>query len=118
MMELMGDVKGLEVLDLGCGDAGYGKELINLGALCYTGVESSSKMVKAAWQNLQGTQGKVIQADIEEWSYPMASFDRVVSRLVLHYVKPWATSEEGIPNIKAGRARSFFSGTPCDHLRL
>lgn len=87
VMELMGDVKGLEVLDLGCGDARYGKELIHLGARRYTGVESSSKMVKAALENLQGTQGKVIQSDIEEWSYPMSSFDQVVSRLVLHYVE-------------------------------
>lgn len=37
--ELIGNFQGSSILDLGCGDASFGKELLHLGAKNYTGVE-------------------------------------------------------------------------------
>ncbi|WP_411266268.1 hypothetical protein [Bacillus sp. HNG] len=34
--ELIGDVQNKSILDLGCGDASFGKELLNQGAAFYT----------------------------------------------------------------------------------
>ncbi len=45
MRELMGTIDGKRILDLGCGDAAIGRELLDQGAAAYTGVEGSAKMV-------------------------------------------------------------------------
>jgi cyclopropane fatty-acyl-phospholipid synthase-like methyltransferase len=48
MRELLGMVAGKRILDLGCGDAAIGRELLDQGAAAYTGVEGSAKMVTVA----------------------------------------------------------------------
>lgn len=83
---LLGEVKNKTILDLGCGDAKFGVELLESGCASYTGVEPSSKMLELAKQTL-GTKGTVEQSTIETWAYPPKAFDVVVSRLSLHYVE-------------------------------
>jgi len=86
--ELIGDVKGLNVLDLGSGDARFGIGLLNKGCESYTGVEGSSNMVKAAQQNLQGREkATVIHTLLEDWTPAANSYDLVISSLVLHYIE-------------------------------
>lgn len=46
-LELLGDVRGLRVLDLGCGEGGYGRELARRGAIV-VGVDGSEKLVAVA----------------------------------------------------------------------
>ncbi len=87
ILELIGDLTGRRILDLGCGDAGFGREALSRGCQSYLGLEGSRHMVEAARENLSGTAGQVVQAAIEDWNYPAASFDLVVSRLALHYVQ-------------------------------
>ena len=48
LMELIGDVSGKKVLDLGCGDAEFGLELMKQGCSFYEGVEGSLNMVQKA----------------------------------------------------------------------
>lgn len=86
MMGWIGDVRGKRILDLGCGDAAFGQEVLANGCQRYVGVEGSQNMVVAARQTLAGTSGEVIHSTLETWDYPTAAFDLVVSRLVLHYV--------------------------------
>lgn len=84
--ELIGAVAGKRILDLGCGDAAIGRELLEQGAATYIGVEGSDNMTTVAAQALADTSGQVIQHTIEDWDYPHAAFDLVLARLVLHYV--------------------------------
>lgn len=86
VFELLGSVVGQRVLDLGCGDALFGRELLAAGARRYVGVEGSRNMVAVAQQNLAGTGGEIIHNALEDWEFPSASFDLVVSRLALHYL--------------------------------
>jgi SAM-dependent methyltransferase len=86
MLEMIGPINRKRVLDLGCGDAAIGRDLLDRGAAAYIGVEGSSKMVAVATQTLAGTPGHVIQQTIEDWTYPSAAFDLVIARLVLHYI--------------------------------
>ncbi len=86
MMELVGTVQGKRILDLGCGDAVFGRESLANGCESYLGVEGSHNMVDVARETLSGTKGKVFQSTLEAWDYPTAAFDLVVSRLVLHYI--------------------------------
>ncbi len=86
LLDLIGSAVGLRVLDLGCGDAEIGKELLVTGSRSYFGVEPSQNMLAAARETLAGTGGEVEAATIEAWAYPPDAFDLVISRLALHYV--------------------------------
>ena len=87
MVELVGDLAGRRILDLGCGDASWGREALAKGCRSYLGVEGSHNMVEAARKQLEGTSGEVAHARIEAWDYPREAFDLVVSRLALHYLQ-------------------------------
>jgi SAM-dependent methyltransferase len=86
-MQLVGDVKDRAILDLGCGNADFGLESIQLGCSRYVGIEGSNNMAQSARHTLEGTYGEIILSSIEDWDYPEDAFDFVVSRLALHYIE-------------------------------
>ncbi|UTE76703.1 bifunctional 2-polyprenyl-6-hydroxyphenol methylase/3-demethylubiquinol 3-O-methyltransferase UbiG [Rossellomorea sp. KS-H15a] len=86
MYELMGSIQNNSILDLGCGDASFGKELIHKGAKHYTGVEGSKQMVEAARSNLLEQNGTIYNETMESYDYPKETFDLVTSRFAIHYV--------------------------------
>ena len=75
IFELVGELTGRRILDLGCGDAALGREALTKGCQIYLGVEGSHNMVEAARQNLAGTTGKVAHATVEAWDYPAETFE-------------------------------------------
>ena len=87
LWELAGDLANQRILDLGCGDATFGREALAKGCQTYLGIEGSHNMVEAAQHMLTGTTGQVVHATVEDWNYPSEAFDLAVSRLVLHYVQ-------------------------------
>ncbi len=87
LLELLGEVSGLEVLDLGCGDASIGLELLDKDCLFYLGIDGSKNMCERASVKLEGTNGHVEHSSLEEYRYPENTYDRVVSQLVLHYIE-------------------------------
>jgi SAM-dependent methyltransferase len=86
LFDELGPVSGLRVLDLGCGDAEIGRELLNAGAARYRGIDGSTRMVQAAQLILKDTTGEAVLCDIEDLAEPAESFDLVISRMALHYV--------------------------------
>lgn len=86
VLEELGPVSGLRVLDLGCGDAEIGCELLSAGAARYRGIDGSERMIRAARGVLAGTTGEAVICDIEDLAEPPESFDLVLSRMALHYV--------------------------------
>jgi cyclopropane fatty-acyl-phospholipid synthase-like methyltransferase len=87
IFELVGDLTNRRILDLGCGDAAFGREALSQGCQTYLGLEGSRNMVEAAQQGLAETLGQVVQATLENWEYPTEAFDLVISRLVFHYIQ-------------------------------
>jgi SAM-dependent methyltransferase len=87
MLALLGPVRGAHLLDLGCGDAALGTALLAQGAASYLGLDGSRNMLERAQQTLAGTGGRVMHTDIRSWTYPPTTFDRVLSRLALHYIE-------------------------------
>lgn len=83
---LVGPVADFDVLDVGCGSAGYGRILLENGAKSYLGIDGSKNMIAASEQVLAGLAGRTILATIEDYEYPPGRFDLVVSRLALHYI--------------------------------
>ncbi len=87
LLELVGPLAGQRILDLGCGDAAFGREALAQGCQTYVGVEGSRKMVAAARETLAGTSGEAVHANIATWDYPRGAFSLVVSRLAIHYLE-------------------------------
>ncbi|GGE78857.1 class I SAM-dependent DNA methyltransferase [Priestia taiwanensis] len=86
-IELLGDITGKRIVDLGCGDAMFGKQLLADGCTSYVGVEGSHKMVEKACHVLQDYLGTVHLSSIEDYLFPSESYDIVVSRMALHYIE-------------------------------
>jgi SAM-dependent methyltransferase len=84
--ELIGSVKGKHILDLGCGDAAFGAELLAAGCQSYQGLDASQQLVQEARRNLHAGSANIIHAKIEDWDYPVERYDLIISRLALHYV--------------------------------
>ncbi|MGM7721628.1 class I SAM-dependent DNA methyltransferase [Metabacillus sp. Hm71] len=109
LLEMIGDVKRKKVLDLGCGDAKFGVELLKKGCISYDGVEGSENMVKEAIKNLSGTVGNVQFSFIETWIFKEKQYDLVVSRLALHYLSDLNKVFQGVYNTLEDNGKFIFS---------
>jgi SAM-dependent methyltransferase len=88
---LLGDVRGLDVLDAGCAAGEHGAWLVEHGARVVA-LDASEAMVRLARERLEPLGGaRVLRADLAE-PLPFAdtSFDVVLSSLTLHYLEAWA----------------------------
>jgi SAM-dependent methyltransferase len=95
-LELAGDLADLDILDLGCGDARFGREALEMGARSYLGIEASQAMVDMARAMLAGTAGRVRHERIEAWRAGGIQADVVSSRLALNHVEDLAPVFRGI----------------------
>jgi SAM-dependent methyltransferase len=86
MTELVGDLVGRRILDLGCGAAAFGVRAFAAGAQSYLGVDGSRNMIDRARASLRDGGGAVVLEDLETSTAPAEAFDLVVSSLVLHYI--------------------------------
>jgi SAM-dependent methyltransferase len=107
--DLLGNVHGLDVLDLGCGDARYGRRLIERGCASYVGVDGSGRMVELAEQALAGSRGSVRQANIEGLALPQGTLDVVISRMTLHWLEDLAPTFESIARALRPSGKLVFS---------
>ncbi|MEM7735454.1 MAG: methyltransferase domain-containing protein, partial [Deinococcota bacterium] len=82
-LDLLGDVNGLDILDLGCGDGAFGVDAFNLGAHSYIGLDASAKMIQQAQATLAKHNATLQQLDIATWQPTPARVDVVSSRLAL-----------------------------------
>ncbi|MEO8180301.1 MAG: methyltransferase domain-containing protein [Deltaproteobacteria bacterium] len=120
--ELVGEVRAMDVCELGCGDGRYGRALIERGCHAYRGVDASSRMVAAARQALDGMGALVTQERIEQLELADESFDLVLSRMTLHWIEDLAPLFARLYRALRPRGRLVFSVehpvlTSCDVAR-
>jgi SAM-dependent methyltransferase len=110
VLRFLGDVAGLDVLDLGCGDAAIGPRLLESGARSYSAVDGSHRMLARARATLAGTAGTVRQVDLERWEpTPESNVDIVLSRMALHYVADLARLLKAVRRACRPGGRLIFS---------
>jgi SAM-dependent methyltransferase len=107
--ELLGDVRGLDLLDLGCGDGAYGRDLLIRGCRSYFGLDASRRMIDQAEATLQGTPGRVQHQAVEAYSFPTSAFDAVISRMTFHWLAELAPVFRGIGRCLRPGGRLVFS---------
>lgn len=103
-MGLVGDVRGLRVLDLACGEGFYSRRMKLAGAAGVTGVDISSEMIAlAAAQERDDPLGiDYVCADVAALGdLRLGTFDVVVAAYLLHYAADTAVLEQMCRNIAA-----------------
>ncbi len=118
LMTRLGSVKGLDILDLACGD-GYFTELIRLaGARWVVGIDSSARQIELAWQR-EDRQRFGIQyhvADAAALPYHDL-FDVVTAAFLLHYAKTreelWRMCSAIAQSLKPGGRFVTLNSNPC-----
>lgn len=108
-LELAGRLEGLDIVDLGCGDACFGRDALEQGARSYLGVEVAGKMVELARANLEGSVGSLRQMPIESWRAESGMADLVSSRLALNYVADLIPVFREIVTALRPEGRAIFS---------
>jgi len=85
MLRLMGDVKGKRILDLGCGEGGYSRELTQRGATL-TSIDCSEKAIEYA-RRLAEKEGLEIEHHVRNsndlFDIPDAAYDIVLCSMML-----------------------------------
>lgn len=89
-IELLGDVSGRRVLDLGCGGGQLAFYLAEAGAAGVIGIDTSERMLDVARTQWAHPSVSYRPGSMEEADFPDGAFDRVVSSLALHYVCDYA----------------------------
>jgi SAM-dependent methyltransferase len=85
VLDLLGDVRGTRVLDVGCGPGLYAEALIERGAEVI-GLDASPEMVALARRRIPGFDARVHDLETPIDWLPSASFDLEVAALVVHHV--------------------------------
>jgi len=85
-----GDLAGLRILDLGCGDGTFARQCLAGGCQSYVGVDGSAAMLAEALVSASASADELrvrfVRADLEDFRAEPGSVDLVTARLVLHYV--------------------------------
>ena len=84
---LLPDLRGLSVLDLGCGFGWFCRWAREQGAAAVLGIDVSEKMLTRASEATRDPAIAYTRADMERLELRPESFDLVYSSLALHYVE-------------------------------
>lgn len=111
--ELLGDVKGKKILDLGCGTGIYAKILTKRGALV-KGFDISPKMIEIAKKENPDLELKVGSANKIPFD---EKFDIVLASLMVHYLNDWTKMFEEIRRVlKPNGIFIFSTGNPVSEI--
>ena len=87
LKQLLPDLQGRSVLDLGCGLGWHCRYAKERGATSIIGIDLSERMIEQARTRYPSEGISYRVCDLEEYEYPSEMFDFVISNLVLHYIK-------------------------------
>ncbi len=87
MMELLPDVKGKRILDLGCGFGDNCIDFINRGAKSVVGIDISEKMLAVASKENANSKIEYLNMSMDEIGTLDDDFDLVYSSLAFHYIE-------------------------------
>jgi len=110
----LGDVRGLDALEYGCGACQFGIKVAMRGARV-TGLDFSSAQLRQGKEHIQetGVPFSIVQADGERIPFRDASFDLVFcDHGVMGFADPYRTVPEVARVLRPGRMFAFNGTTP------
>jgi SAM-dependent methyltransferase len=117
-LNVLGDVAGLDVVELGCGTAYFSARLAKKGARP-VGVDVTPAQLQTARRCMAetGIEFRLVEASAEDVPLPNASFDLALSE---HGASNWCDPYRWIPEaarlLRPGGRLVFLHGTPLAHL--
>jgi SAM-dependent methyltransferase len=96
LRDLLPDLGGRRVVDLGCGDGFLCRLARRLGAADVVGIDPSERMLALAAERTDDAQITYVRAFAEDAERPDHSADVVGSLLALHYVEDFACVVENV----------------------
>ena len=112
LKDMLPDLRGRRVLDLGCGYGWHCRYAAEQGALSVMGIDISEKMLEKARQMSTDARITYRRMAMEDVSFPEESYDVVISSLALHYVEELQTLFVRIFHMLASDGQLVFS---CEH---
>lgn len=95
LVDLLPNLKGLAVADLGCGAGRWFSRMEAAGARCCVGIDLSSPMLKQASQKA-GLQTHLVQADLLQMPLHTAAIDFILCSFTLGYLEALDSFCDGI----------------------
>lgn len=86
VLAAIGDLVGVKLLDLGCGDGSFAEVALERGARSYTGIDASPSMIDTARRIVTDERVTFDCIAIEAFDPGSPAYDVVTSRMALHYV--------------------------------
>jgi len=91
LKKMFPDFKGKHVLDLGCGFGWHCKYAMEQGAVAVLGIDLSEKMLAEA-RKINSLPGITYRGmAIEDFDFPVGTFDVVISSLAFHYLEDFGS---------------------------
>ena len=87
LQAMLPEMRGLRVVDLGCGFGWFCRWASENGAAQVVGIDISEKMLAQAKARTASTAIHYERADMEQLKLPSAAFDLAYSSLALHYIQ-------------------------------
>ncbi len=115
-LDMIGDVRGLRVLDYGCGSGKLGMYLA-LGGAQVCGFDFSPQAVEIADRTARfyGLSAEFETMDAEQLDYPDNAFDLVVGFGVLHHVIKYSKASRQLGRVLKPGGKAFFCETLWDN---
>ncbi|KZO93827.1 S-adenosyl-L-methionine-dependent methyltransferase [Calocera viscosa TUFC12733] len=113
VLDCIGEVKGLDILDLGCGTIVLGSKLLEAGAASFTGIDASAEMLRIAETRVKPEWKPHVSLVEHDLNKPFhlgeKRYDLVTSSLALHYLASWQlVLKSALAHLKPG-GRFVFS---------
>lgn len=106
---LLPDLKGLRILDLGCGSGEHCKDYIQMGAAKVVGIDISEKMLAVANEKNSDPDITYIRMPMEDLDKLDGEFDLAVSSLALHYIEDYKGVLKNIHRLLVPGGEFIFS---------
>lgn len=109
LRELLPDLNGRRILDLGCGYGWHCKYAIEQGASYVLGVDLSEKMIQRARQINNDARIEYQVTAVEDFDYTAQLFDVVLSSLTFHYIASFDAICKGVHSCLKSGGEFIFS---------
>ena len=109
LYELLPDLKGKRVLDLGCGTGERCIDYIKRGATSVTGIDISEKMLAIADSENNNLSITYLKMPMEDIGSLEGEFDVAISSLALHYVDDFSGVVKNVYNLLRAGGVFLFS---------
>ena len=109
LYELLPDLKGKRVLDLGCGTGERCIDYIKRGAASVTGIDISEKMLAIADSENNNSSITYLKMPMEDIGSLEGEFDVAISSLALHYVDDFSGVVKNVYNLLRAGGVFLFS---------